>query len=654
VRREGEATIERDLDEAIAAGDEPLDAAGIDARLALRDRTLAQRVLRATGGRDARRMRPSALRSALDALDRGPPEGRLAWVFDLFDADGSGGISREEFVAMLEGTLARANLSLARGALLVMADAVFASAGPGGKTTLSREAFLGFIASEPALSRVFSGSIVAWLGARSSGRARGAAREASWTDRVRAWAHERGAGGIAAGALLALTTVGSFAWGALRYRASGASGWVQLARGMGRVLDVLVVVLLALVMRRALTALRRTSLGARLPVDDALGAHRLVAWIMLVAAAVHTVAHGVNYANTGRLARAWTESPSAASGAVLLAIFLGMAWFARASVRRSGHFERFVRAHRLAYVFVPLYLVHAPGAIPWALCAAALWVFERAWRRRGVRRTRALWIEPLPAGVTRLEIETPAGWEHRPGDYLFLRIPSIARDEWHPFTISSAPENRGALTVHVRSVGTWTRALHTRALDRAAGIAPARLDLEVDGPFGAPASELFSAKVPVLIGAGIGVTPFAAVLESLRHRARRGVTVPDRVYFIWVVREQQAFGWFAERLCGIEAEDSAGRFDLRVFVTSADLRGGSGPWISAALDALHARFGRDTLTGLRHKTGLSAPDWDALLAPIAAAHGADAEAFFCGPEGLADTVRAVCAGRGIPFHQERF
>ena len=29
----------------------------------------------------------------------------------------------------------------------------------------------------------------------------------------------------------------------------------------------------------------------------------------------------------------------------------------------------------------------------------------------------------------------------RPGDYVFLNIPAIAKHEWHPFTISSCPEN---------------------------------------------------------------------------------------------------------------------------------------------------------------------------------------------------------------------
>lgn len=45
--------------------------------------------------------------------------------------------------------------------------------------------------------------------------------------------------------------------------------------------------------------------------------------------------------------------------------------------------------------------------------------------------------------VTHLLIERPPLFHYRPGDYLYLNVPSIARYEWHPFTISSAPEQKG-------------------------------------------------------------------------------------------------------------------------------------------------------------------------------------------------------------------
>jgi NADPH oxidase len=40
--------------------------------------------------------------------------------------------------------------------------------------------------------------------------------------------------------------------------------------------------------------------------------------------------------------------------------------------------------------------------------------------------------------------------------------------------------------------------------------------LRVDGPYGAPAEDVFESEVAVLIGTGIGVTPWASVLKHIR------------------------------------------------------------------------------------------------------------------------------------------
>ena len=39
-----------------------------------------------------------------------------------------------------------------------------------------------------------------------------------------------------------------------------------------------------------------------------------------------------------------------------------------------------------------------------------------------------------------------------PGDWVFVKIPAIAKSEWHPFTISSAPEQQDFFTLHIRGI----------------------------------------------------------------------------------------------------------------------------------------------------------------------------------------------------------
>lgn len=57
-------------------------------------------------------------------------------------------------------------------------------------------------------------------------------------------------------------------------------------------------------------------------------------------------------------------------------------------------------------------------------------------------------------------ITRPPNFKYKPGDYVYINIPRIANNEWHPFTISSSPEQNGVLWVHVRGVGTWTKKLY--------------------------------------------------------------------------------------------------------------------------------------------------------------------------------------------------
>lgn len=51
-----------------------------------------------------------------------------------------------------------------------------------------------------------------------------------------------------------------------------------------------------------------------------------------------------------------------------------------------------------------------------------------------------------------------ARFRYKPGQYLYLSCPSLGTTEWHPFTITSAPEQMH-VTVHIRTRGDWTRRL---------------------------------------------------------------------------------------------------------------------------------------------------------------------------------------------------
>ena len=111
--------------------------------------------------------------------------------------------------------------------------------------------------------------------------------------------------------------------------------------------------------------------------------------------------------------------------------------------------------------------------------------------------------------------------------YLFINCPAVSRYEWHPFTITSAPEE-DYVSIHVRMVGDWTNQVAnllglrwTKSGEVEDHFGPAVQAVQgthlfrIDGPFGAASDTVFDYPVAVLVGAGIGVTPFASILKSI-------------------------------------------------------------------------------------------------------------------------------------------
>ena len=50
------------------------------------------------------------------------------------------------------------------------------------------------------------------------------------------------------------------------------------------------------------------------------------------------------------------------------------------------------------------------------------------------------------------------GFKMEVGQYIFVKCPAVSKLEWHPFTLTSAPEE-DYFSIHVRIVGDWTEGL---------------------------------------------------------------------------------------------------------------------------------------------------------------------------------------------------
>jgi predicted ferric reductase/Ca2+-binding EF-hand superfamily protein len=651
------AIIERSFSR-LAAPDGRIDVKRLQAALGLRSEYLARRVLAAFDLNGDGFISKDEMIEGVRKLVGGDEQEKLSFVFRLHDHDGDGSISEQELTRMIAISLAESDVAeRATNTAEKLARAVFASADANGDGKLSFAEALAEVRRRPALLHRMTRSEAQWIAPNEDVLAwlDGDARKAPLLAPLR----ERGIGPIVVLVAWIGVNVGILAFGLARGRdGQDLNELMQAGRALGRCIDFNGALLLVPVMRRVLGWLRSTLLGRVLPVDDAITFHRIVGHALVWLGLLHGGALIGSYTighPTGSVEHFVLLTERGLTGLLLLVVITAMWTFALSLVRRTSKFELFYFSHLLYVVWFALAIAHSPSFLFWAGVPLLGFAIEQVLRlsRRG-KQTNVITAEALRSGVTRLELARPPGFSHRPGDYAFLRIPAIAKHEWHPFTISSAPE-RDALGFHVRSLGNWTAALRRRVEADEATRAGAPLVAYVDGPYGSPSAHIFDSRFAVFIAAGIGVTPFASVLESLVLRSNaESPPKLERAHFFWLNKDQYSFEWFFDLLTELENADHKAMLDVHLCMTGGRA-GASAFGLELAREIMRESGQSDVVTGLRTHTHMGRPDWNEMLGAIKDAHaGETVRVFFCGPPGLGATIRKVCAALDMPFREEKF
>jgi len=269
-----------------------------------------------------------------------------------------------------------------------------------------------------------------------------------------------------------------------------------------------------------------------------------------------------------------------------------------------------------------------------------------------------------PSKVLELQLKKST-FNYKPGQYLFLNCPYVAKHEWHPFTITSAPEE-DYISVHIRIVGDWTGDLwNFLNPEKRLGVVQENLlsapdgasIFKIDGPFGAASEEVFGFRTIVLVAGGIGVTPFGSILKSIRYKIeRQGQTQIERCYFYWISRDKNAFEWFNDVLAALEQENINNFLEIHTFLTGQlsveEIRN-----VMYGIDAE-----ADQITGLQSPTHFGRPNWNEIMGEKARIHaGQEIGVFFCGPNVISKTLYKMCrkytttaTGTKFKYHKENF
>ena len=90
------------------------------------------------------------------------------------------------------------------------------------------------------------------------------------------------------------------------------------------------------------------------------------------------------------------------------------------------------------------------------------------------------------------------------------------------------------------------------------------------GPFGGGNQDWYKFEIAVMVGGGIGVTPYASILNDLvfgTSTNRYSGVACKKVYFLWICPSHRYFEWFIDVLREVEEKDKTNVLEMHIFIT---------------------------------------------------------------------------------------
>ena len=355
-----------------------------------------------------------------------------------------------------------------------------------------------------------------------------------------------------------------------------------------------------------------------------------------------------------------------ATGAMIVTVLYSFVW----RIRRNL-FEVFYYFHILfAATVVVGALLHGASGFMFGVAAWGVDVLFRYGFQAYLNHSHEAGIKVVRVGASDLvEITIPVSSDfvYRPGQYIFLCIPKLSLYEWHPYTISSSPEEsciHGNITVHAKVSGDWTQKLLDLAEDITAVAAAsdsagsdAKLQqvstsgstsILFEGPLGDCQIDIEGKTYEhiVLCSGGIGITPMRSTLQQLVNECNRGRNIAN-LSFIWSCKEIEEYNFwhnsiFSHGAISTTLPTSRQYLDFRMHVTKGETSN-AGSNLEAQVDE-------------RSRGGCVAgrPDYDEILMELAESISINDKnstmppvtvriaVLGCGPDSMMTNLAAAC------------
>ena len=275
------------------------------------------------------------------------------------------------------------------------------------------------------------------------------------------------------------------------------------------------------------------------------------------------------------------------------------------SAVRHAFYEFFLHFHISLIVLALVFLwMHLDGYPQQNLLLAAIvvWAFARLLRvvnfvkcNFGRGGTKAV-VELLPGDAMRLSFTCARQWTVKPGQYMYVYIPSVGLWTSHPFSVAWSdvelplasastesdsvyeekfparldPDPRGKQTVGalIRRRTGFTNSLYKKA-EKAGAFDGAKVSLTayIEGPFGKEIC-LDSYGHIVLFAGGVGITHQVPYVRHLVHGFNAGTVAARKISLVWVIRSPEHLEWIRPWMTQIlSMEKRRDILTIKLFIT---------------------------------------------------------------------------------------
>eukprot|EP00258_Populus_trichocarpa_P021748 XP_024437767.1 ferric reduction oxidase 8, mitochondrial isoform X1 [Populus trichocarpa] len=223
-------------------------------------------------------------------------------------------------------------------------------------------------------------------------------------------------------------------------------------------------------------------------------------------------------------------------------------WITSLPQIRRRRFEIFYYTHHLYIVFLIFFLFHA-GDRHFYMVFSGVFLFGLdkllrilQSRPQSCILSARIYLIPSKAIELTLPKDPVAGLKYTPTSVIYMKIPSISKFQWHPFSITSSSNiDDHTMSVVVKCNEGWTSSLYDMIqaeLDSDTG-AMNCIPVSIEGPYGPASLDFLRHDSLLLIAGGAGITPFLSIIKEIASINSSRYRFATQVQLIYVVKKSQ-------------------------------------------------------------------------------------------------------------------